>query len=355
VQWDLGDLVNPVPGEVTFRADVTYADGRHECGFFESEIGVRTDDVILIGWIDPANVPLSTVGVAPGLLTNFPPAGPPVRIAPLCDACQVALLVAQGHVDPCNFPMQVIPGDPSAATKDANRTYLLNWMFKYGGNVDPSTRIPGGDFRDSTDSYIASQEISTYVNGSTDYKLFNRFQVRYTVSTNGYLISPVHILQTERWIGNTTNPLAGCPMTLNPAPGQIGPNNSKVDTTNQSTWQVNEGSPDAQAILAFNTLMGNNDVPADPHYWESIGSRIRFISSAITPLISVQVYPTYYEYRNGRFVNVYPQASSPSGAFTLYPYPFGAVECPDSGHLQGRCGNATSPEHYTARVPPFLP
>ena len=142
-------------------------------------------------------------------------------------------------------------------------------------------------------------------------------------------------------------------------PGQSGPNNGKLaqDGLVTSIWQVNEGSPDANAILAFNTLMGNA-VPSNPKFWESIGSKIRFrFDNGTAPIIAIQVYPTYYEYRNGKLQNVFPQAPSPDGNFLLFPYPFGSVPCNGIPfpHLQGRCGDATSTEDTSARIPPFLP
>lgn len=91
---------------------------------------------------------------------------------------------------------------------------------------------------------------------------------------------------------------------------------------------------------------------------ESIGSRIRFRYDSLTePSISVQVYPTYYEYHNGRLVNEYPQHPEPEGNFVPNPYPFGTVPCTTIPfpHAGGRCGDASSTEDMTARTPPFLP
>jgi hypothetical protein len=350
-QWDLGDILNPVPGEITFKVEITYADGQRECGVFGSEIGVRTDDVIVVGWIDPDNVPLSTAGVIPQLLTLFPPGGPPVATGLTCDACQTMFAVAQGDANPCNIGID-------AATNNANRQYLLHWMFKYAGNADPRTSpfVPGGDFRNAADTHIDNNEFVAFVASATTYKLINRFQVKYLATATGFKGTPL-LVTSLTVIGATSNPLAACPLVPNPAPGQPGPNWRKLGQTAISIWQVNEGSPEASAILAFNTLMGNA-VPSNPTFWESIGSRIRFrFDNGTEPIVSLQVYPTYFEYRNGRYVGRYDQLPDPQGVFILYPYPFGAVPCTGIPfpHLQGRCGEARSTEDGTARIPPFLP
>jgi len=347
--WNLGDILAPEGGDIEFRALITYSDGRTECGRFPTEIGIRTDDVILLGWINNTMVPLDTVDVDEGLLELFPPTGPPpATLVPA--SLQVLFLLANGHVNPLNFPILTYPGAP--ANHNANRLYLLHWLFHFAGNSDPFSVIPGGDFRDPSDSHMSETELNSFVTTSTNYKLLNRFQVRYLQGDSGFKGTPF-LIQSLFAIGHTPDPLG----VAGVFPGQKGPNDGKFDSTQQSIWQVNEGSPDVNAILMFNTLMGNA-VPLGPTFWESIGSRIRFrYDNGTVPLVSVQVYPTYYEYRNGRFVGAYPQAPSPEGNFFLYPYPFGAVPCNQIPipHLQGRCGDAVSPEEITARIPPFLP
>ena len=359
--WDLGDMLAPVPGEIEFAAEVFYDTGSVESCTFKVEIGVRTDDVIVVGWIDPNNVPLNSALTTPALLTLFPVAGPPIPTAPPCSACEVLTAVASGVTNTCGLVMNTI--DLPQPAGDSNRAYLLHWMFKYGANVDPSTVIPGGDFRNGADTHTDDTEVWNFILGLTGFKLLNRLQVRFRADPSGMIGTPV-LLQSLFAIGATTNPAAGCPLALNPSPGQSGPNDGKLGQTNQSIWQVNEGSPDVNGVLAFHTLVGNNAVPADPKFWESIGSRIRFrFDNGTEPIISVQAYPTYYEYHNGRLVAVHPQQPDPQNSFYLYPYPFGAVPCNGTTeygsipvpHWQGRCGNAVATEESSARIPPFLP
>ena len=94
---------------------------------------------------------------------------------------------------------------------------------------------------------------------------------------------------------------------------------------------------------------------AQPKLWENIGSKISFwVQNGVAPVITVQPYPTYYAYRNGVQVNVYPQAATPAAHFYPNPYPFGTVPCPTPfGNVPGgRCGDAASPADASARVPP---
>lgn len=353
--WDLGDILNPMPGEIEFNATITYTDGKKQCGKFKTEIGVRTDDVILIGWIDANNVPWPMP--APGWLTAIlPTAFPP---APPALACNNLIRELSENDE--------IPFSAPAALTAAERDYILFWMFRFGGNLDPRgvrpnglQVVPGTDFRDPTDSFMDETEFSTYVAGTIDYKLVNRFQVRYGATANGFLGTPT-VLKAGTWIGHTENPCGTILTFLDVFPGQRGSIDTgiaAIGSSNRTITLINDGSPDAGAIRAFNTLRGKAVAPFGwtPLFWENIGSAIRFRYDGNTePSVVLQPYPTYYEYRNGKFVHSTPQAASPLANFATNPYPFGTVSCIRTGGITpgGRCGDAESTPAGTARVPNY--
>jgi hypothetical protein len=91
-----------------------------------------------------------------------------------------------------------------------------------------------------------------------------------------------------------------------------------TQTTNFASFarvaSINDGSPDCDAVKAFNTLTGEN--VSNPVFWENIGTKITFwANGGPSPQLVLQPYPTYYEFRNGRLVNTYPQASTPRANF----------------------------------------
>jgi hypothetical protein len=126
-----------------------------------------------------------------------------------------------------------------------------------------------------------------------------------------------------------------------------------------AVYGLNDGSHDARAVNAFDTLMGSlNVIYGDtPVFWETIASNIVF-TAAGGPYSTLLVanYPTYYVYVNGQFLSGHtrPQAPDPSQHFYTNPYPFGAVPCSNPPIPGGRCGDATLPADLTARVPDFL-
>ncbi|NKB24258.1 MAG: hypothetical protein GKR87_07770 [Kiritimatiellae bacterium] len=133
----------------------------------------------------------------------------------------------------------------------------------------------------------------------------------------------------------------------------MGPANGPPSILSSSPSRVsliNDGSSDAAGIRVFNTLKGKG-LPAGvtPVFWENIGSRIKFIfNGGPTPTVTLQPYPTYFEYRNGRHVITMPQAPTPAANF-------GTVPCTGLGGVTpgGRCGNASLPPAASARIPAY--
>jgi hypothetical protein len=174
-------------------------------------------------------------------------------------------------------------------------------------------------------------------------------------------------------IGTTKNPCGALLDTpfgafLDLFPGQDGPANGLRTVTNSSRIaQINDGSPDADAVAAFNTLLGKNATVPNKRgilsYWESIGSQITVSVDGVTsPRIVVQPYPTYYEFRNGKLVNTYLEAPTPSDNFWTNPYPSGTQPCVKYDYIYGfnrvtpggRCGDMASPKDVSARTPNYV-
>jgi hypothetical protein len=340
--WDLGDLLDPIPGKVAFAADVRYVDGTHRCFNFETEIGVRTDDVIVVGWINPAGVGLPVVA-SEWLVEVMPPDG---AVSSALDCNLYAFRLSENHDT----------GNDGQVLDDKDRNYTLYWMFKYAGNADPRSPsvVQGGDFRDTSDAHIDEAEVASFKAEKTNYKLFSRLQLKYTTGS-------LDVLKADTGIGETRNP---CGPVFGSYPGrftgQAGHvNGPPVNQFSTRLFLINDGSPDAGAIRAFNTLTGKS-VPQGwtPTFWENIGSKITFerTGGSTAPTLVVQPYPTYYVYQNGRFANTFSQAATPKGNFWTNPYPFGTVECWGDGGLTpgGRCGNATSPADTSAQTPTYV-
>jgi hypothetical protein len=241
-----------------------------------------------------------------------------------------------------------------------DRSYVLNWMFKYGSNADPTTVIAGGDFRDGASNSTDENKVSGFIGTATNFKLYNRFQVKYRVNGGTFNGAPTVLHQDTR-IGTTKNPCGSLIFgIIGTFDGQPGPNNGPPPASpggNTRISLINDGSPDSGAIRAFNTLTGKDLPPGTTAiFWENIGIRVSYsVADGTTPNVVLQPYPTYYQYKNGTKIFTRPQAASPLGNFATNPYPFGTVPCLGVGGITpgGRCGYATGAADPSARVPPF--
>lgn len=341
-EWKVGDI-KAQAGELELKVVVEFKGGGRSEEKRKIEVGIRTDDVILIGWIDSDGVPLS--GAAEWIKEILPREGPPVRSALDCNWFIFKISEGSTSIDDNNLTL-------------LDREYILNWMFKYAPNPNPFTVIPGGDFREG--DRISYDKVSQFADSVTYYKLWNHFQIKFRADDRGFKEPPT-VLRAEVRIGHTKNPCGTLAGFLDIFPGQAGPADGLRFSDYHHASLINDGSPDAGAVSAFNVLM-SKDLPRrfPPVFWEDIGSKIEFwFDGGTSPVIVAQPYPTYFEYRNGRLVNQVPQAPVPRANFRQNPYPFGLVWCwhskvPPVFTPGGRCGDATLPADPTARTPLYV-
>jgi hypothetical protein len=239
----------------------------------------------------------------------------------------------------------------------ADRDYIIHWLFKFADNVDPGTMIPGGDFRDDANERVDESEVSQFTAALKGFKMFNRLQVTYRLKDGKFNGAP-KVLKRSTFIGTTANPCGSVLTFLAEFEGQKALLDGRLAPEADSISLVNDGSPDKDAIAAFNTLTGK-DMPPDrtPVFWEDIGSRVQFsVASGVAAEVTLQPYPTYYEYRNGHHVDTTAQAQTPLDNFNEAPHPFGTVVCDHSnfGGITpgGRCGDARLKADVSARIPP---
>src|SRR6266581_8267292 len=133
---------------------MTLPDGKTSSVTKNFEVGIRTDDTLVIGWIDAKLVPLSVEGVNRTILSRFPPNG-----------------VVPNNKDVSLFKIATLSGFfkpiPGSFMEDADRTYLLNWLFKFAPNPP------------SPASFADEAAVYAFTRNGHNYKLFNRFQIKY--------------------------------------------------------------------------------------------------------------------------------------------------------------------------------
>ena len=293
-EWTQPTGISWKPGTYTITLQVSFDNGLTKTATYTQEVGVRTQDMLVIGWINANHVPLSISGVYLPLWLMFPPTGLGISstLAQQAAAGTYLLTVSLGNDDRPFGP----PGNKLSAT---DKHYLLNWMFKFAPNPPPPN------------FFFAELEVKAFKGIRIVYKLFNRAQVKYFVA--GGKITDVNRIHQEIGIGWTIDPITG----IVPFPGEPGPANERFVVTDTEIHQINDGTPDFMAVNAFNVLMA-------PLIWNNIGSKVKFgISTLSTGDVKNQVYPTYNIYRTLSLIDQRDQAPEPSGNFNLTPYPPG--------------------------------
>lgn len=296
-QWIYPTGISWQPGTYTITLVVTFDNGLTKTTTWTQEVGVRTQDIAVVGWINAVGVPLSPINVHSDVLQYFPTAGfggvsnlSPQKVLTLAYMGDLAIGLSY---------RPLVPWEQLSYT---DRIYILNWLFKYAANYEP---IP--------DTFPGPAALSIWSDTRTRYKLFNRAQMKYLV--NGAKLKLKELSHMKQEVGVTNEPVYGIETS-----GQYGTNNGQVFTLGGDTVHViNDGSPDIPAVLAFDNL-------AQPLKWNNIGSKIAFgVPYGASYDLKTQKYPTYYVYED--YVRIFsktvPQAPNPIDNFNLNPYPPG--------------------------------
>jgi len=346
-EWELGAL-SPNPGRVHFHLSVTFADGTTATSDKELEVGVRTDDIAVIGWINSDLVPLSPAGVRADVLRYFPTGG-------LQNSSLAQQLLSFGYLGMLSSGLTITPTiyeqaveqgliagittlpDPTAFSttsavlsseaavalaaalvklfgvdiflQAADKAYLLDWQFKFAANVCPN--CPPTSFAKPSDLTNFGELVVTF---GHSYKLLNRLQIKYIVEAGTVFLDaqPQQVLQRDTRIGLTIDPVFG--VFTFPGVGGVLNGHYEIKDNNVAHF-INEGSPDPNPVRAFNTL-------AAPLKWNDIGSRIAMgVPFGPGKRIFTQVYPTYFIFTNGQQVDQpIVQAPDPIQNFNLNPF-----------------------------------
>ena len=287
----------------------------------EVAVGIRTDDALVIGYIEPDRIKLP-LEPSPGVLAAFHSDGnyssywAPVYLSDI--------------VEGDNFLDHLSLED---------RHYILNWLFKFAEPKKPRTALVG-----DTNYLLAAQmadntwganeakilAYATNANYRRNYKMLNHLQVKFLLDryNAGFDKAGAVVVEHQCQTGITKNPVG-----LGEFPAQTGPANSENNHTLDFSGRVTsiaDVSPNPRGITAFNYLesgfLDPDQRPSPLKLWTDIGCAISFNWDGGTqPSVITTMFPTFLEYQNGVYLpqKEVVQLPEPAAHFVDWPWPFG--------------------------------
>jgi len=260
------------------------------CGTVQDSLTfVLTDDITVVGWIDGPNIAIPS-GADPHLVNWLYDTG----FGGHCDVT-VASWAAAGLAGPLGFLLTEIE-----VTSDTDRRYANAYLNANSGNAQPPQSIP-----DPAGQWSVN---------SGDFRAYNRFRTYYEVFPQGISWQPQNVIEKLVINGPTPDPCKSIPAALS----QTGVHNDRraIASTGGSPFQVAEARVGAvgqqvNAYLNHKSLAGPFSYSAaTPWIWSSIQFDASGNLQTILPGTNIQIFPTYYVYRNGQLVYQFNQMSN---------------------------------------------
>jgi len=234
----------------------------------------KTKDIVVIGWINPNLVTVSSAGIDSELLALCPPDGKSFGISSYdTQLFLMRLSLGNAILTDNRYPLNGSPYTPIRQMDRTERAYVLNWLFKYSGNWEPPPKY-----------FSNERELADFFNTSTRYKLYNHL-------TAIFLENKLYEIRHKADVGTTILPFS-VPFRGNRVKGVRLPNNNTIELYDRKVHLINRGNPDEDGVKTFDTLL--NDVSRK---WQPIGSTIiQSIDDPGNTTVEMENYPTYYVY-----------------------------------------------------------
>jgi len=174
----------------------------------------------------------------------------------------------------------------------AERLFANEFLIDGSANPPPPQQMPV-DQR----SFVTNQQ----------YRLYQRFQAYYELTSSGAIRTPPVILQTSVEAGVSPEPCSGLQVSILSRPAETGPLNGQFGITSDGTtiYQISEArlGDEGQQINQFlNGPSGANYITTTPWIWsvvqfDSSGRTTAWRQGSISD--NLAIFPTYQVYTNG--------------------------------------------------------
>ena len=305
-EWKLDDPLDWLPGKWRIHCRYTPSGGAVAEFDFEQNLGYRSPDVTVIGWIDgeQINLPKGTDMVPD-------PSYYGLSYASVMDSFVLRNgFLLDAAVLSGSSPLWATPHSP-----DGGRKYVNAYLIKSSPNNAPPAEFqlywPGSKNRKMVDD----AGFTMFKSQTDKFRSFQRFQARFELDDSGKIKGEPHYLKQTTQVGVT-------PVDWLPDPaGETGPYDGTVNTNGTSvmfnpksgkTYSANLADDFEQytqgRISTSGTLSGGqisqrlNNLTV-PWIWSLIEFGVAHAKAGTTAIPEHEIFPVYHVYYNGRRID----------------------------------------------------
>ena len=326
--WKIAEPLNWRPGKYRIRCRMDFPDGGQHLWETNQEIGVRSGEIMVIGWIAAAAIHLPDGNVSPQTLNG-------VGSNTIEDILESPSSrgVFLGRMAAINgFPYKV------SLTPDVTRKYFNAYLIKHSGNPEPPgdfTKLIGGD----KIRIVDSQALVNYLQNGQNYRLAHRLQVKFLVdeqgkikgdpipapnwheaglttvdfATEGFLNTFLGFVDDYLNLGPGEGLFDNVPSEEGPHHGLLNKNGASVSFNDGTTYSAN--LPDGIAGYAqgristigeasggkISKVVNQRDVP---WIWSEIEFKAPLAKGTVTTTPQHEIFPAVWVYFNGRLIDM---------------------------------------------------
>ncbi|WP_461785052.1 Ig-like domain-containing protein [Prosthecobacter sp.] len=302
-EWKLEDPLDWLPGKWRIHCRYTPSSGAAAEFDFEQNLGYRSPDITVIGWIDGAQIIL--------------PSGSDIVPSSSYRGYDYAT-VMDSFVYRNGFLLDVAsltgssPNWTTPHTPDGGRKYVNAYLIKSSPNEAPPAEFlkewPGLEGRKTVNEVV----LNNFANDKKKFRSFHRFQARFELDDSGKIKGSPHYLKQRTQVGDT--PVDWLP----DPPGETGPHDGTVNTTGvsiqfnpkngktHSAKLADDFEQYTQGRISTSGMMSGGHISKQlnnlkvPWIWSLIEFGVTHAKAGTFAVPEHEIFPVYHVYYNGK-------------------------------------------------------
>jgi hypothetical protein len=220
-EWKLEDPLDWLPGKWRIHCRYTPSGGAAAEIDYDQNLGYRSPDITVIGWIDGEQIILPAGTDIPHQNWWGVTPVPLVNVSTLMGNLSHRLIFLAGLSTGVDYPSPLLPDDA--------RKYVNAWLIKDTPNDAPPASFLVG-WNGYPERYMVDEgRLAAFSNDLKKFRSFHRFQARFELDDSGRIKGSPHLITSETNVGVTPTDWLG---SFPPDPrGETGPHDREINAT----------------------------------------------------------------------------------------------------------------------------